>query len=88
MVPVNYFHLVRAAILGLAVFGHMPDGATLVGMAMIFAAGVGVASLAKSRRPEERRSEADRPSQGKDAEKYSQLSAAAKPQYGARKIPT
>lgn len=45
--PVNYSHLVWAALLGLVVFGHMPDAATLVGMAMIFAAGVGVASLAQ-----------------------------------------
>lgn len=45
--PVNYFHLVWAALLGLVVFGHMPDAATLLGMAMIFGAGVGVASIAQ-----------------------------------------
>jgi drug/metabolite transporter (DMT)-like permease len=45
--PVNYFHLVWAALLGVIVFGHWPDVVTLAGMAMIFAAGVGVASLAQ-----------------------------------------
>ena len=44
--PVNYLHLVWAALLGFVVFGHMPDTITLIGMAMILAAGVGVALIA------------------------------------------
>ena len=44
--PVNYFHLVWAAILGLVVFGHMPDAMTLGGMVLIFGSGVGVALTA------------------------------------------
>lgn len=41
--PVNYVHLVWAALLGFVVFGHLPDRMTVLGMALIFAAGVGVA---------------------------------------------
>lgn len=43
--PVNYFHLVWAAILGVIVFEHWPDHVTLLGMALIFGSGVGVAIL-------------------------------------------
>ena len=43
LAPVNYLHLVWAGILGWLVFGHMPDGWTLVGMAMVAGAGVAVA---------------------------------------------
>ena len=41
--PVNYLHLVWAAILGWVVFAHVPDGWTLVGMAMVMASGVAIA---------------------------------------------
>jgi drug/metabolite transporter (DMT)-like permease len=41
--PVNYLHLVWAAILGVIFFGHMPDSLTVLGMAMVAGAGVAVA---------------------------------------------
>jgi drug/metabolite transporter (DMT)-like permease len=43
LAPVNYMHLVWAALLGVLVFGHFPDGVTLTGMALVAGAGVGVA---------------------------------------------
>ncbi len=43
LAPVNYLHLVWAAILGWLVFGHVPDGITLIGMMLVVAAGVAVA---------------------------------------------
>lgn len=46
LAPVNYLHIVWAAILGWLVFAHIPDGLALVGMAMIMASGVAVAVLA------------------------------------------
>ena len=42
LAPVNYLHLVWAGILGWLVFGHMPNGLTLVGMGLVLAAGVAV----------------------------------------------
>ena len=47
LAPVNYLHLVWAGILGWLVFGHLPDGWTLIGMAMIAGAGVAVALRAQ-----------------------------------------
>ena len=41
--PVNYMHLVWAAILGFLILGHLPDQLTTAGMALIFFSGVGVA---------------------------------------------
>ncbi len=46
LAPVNYLHIVWAAILGWLVFAHVPDGFALVGMAMIMASGMAVAVLA------------------------------------------
>ncbi len=43
LAPVNYLHLFWAGILGWAVFGHIPDAISLIGMAMIAGAGAGVA---------------------------------------------
>lgn len=43
LAPVNYMHLVWAALLGGLVFGHFPDGLTVVGMAIVAGAGVAVA---------------------------------------------
>jgi drug/metabolite transporter (DMT)-like permease len=54
LVPVNYLHLVWAAGLGLAVFGHLPDAVSLVGMAMICLAGAGIAARARNGRDPER----------------------------------
>ena len=47
LAPVNYLHLVWAAALGAAVFGHVPDAITLVGMAMVAGAGAAVALRAQ-----------------------------------------
>ena len=38
--PVQYVHLVWAALLGWLVFGHIPDSATTLGMSLIVCAGV------------------------------------------------
>jgi drug/metabolite transporter (DMT)-like permease len=43
LAPVNYMHIVFAAILGWLVFDHLPDGWALTGMAMIILSGVVVA---------------------------------------------
>ena len=43
LAPVNYLHLVWAGGLGWLVFAHIPDGWSLLGMAMVTAAGVAVA---------------------------------------------
>jgi drug/metabolite transporter (DMT)-like permease len=43
LAPINYLHLVWAAILGWLAFGHIPDQWSLAGMAMIVLAGAGIA---------------------------------------------
>lgn len=43
LAPVNYLHLVWAALLGWLVFGHVPNGISLLGIAMIAGAGMAVA---------------------------------------------
>ena len=43
LAPVNYLHLVWAAVLGWMIFGHLPDGVSLLGMAMVCASGVAIA---------------------------------------------
>lgn len=43
LAPVNYLHLVWAAILGWLVFDHAPDSLSLLGILMIAAAGMAVA---------------------------------------------
>lgn len=43
LAPINYLHLVWAAILGWIVFGHAPDGVTVLGMALVAVAGAGIA---------------------------------------------
>jgi drug/metabolite transporter (DMT)-like permease len=40
LAPINYVHLVWAAILGWIVFGHSPDGITISGMALVAGAGI------------------------------------------------
>ena len=45
--PINYMHLVWAALLGLLVFGHVPGALTLAGMALIVASGVALALHAR-----------------------------------------
>ena len=40
LAPVNYLHLAWAAILGWRVFGHVPDGITILGMTLVVLAGV------------------------------------------------
>ena len=46
LAPVNYLHIVWAAILGWLVFAHIPDALALVGMAIIMASGMAIAVLA------------------------------------------
>ena len=43
LAPVNYLHLVWAGGLGWLVFGHLPDGWALAGMALVAGAGAAVA---------------------------------------------
>lgn len=52
LAPVGYVHLVWATMLGWLVFGHVPDGLTILGMLVVIAAGVLVAlrSLRKASR--------------------------------------
>ena len=47
LAPVNYLHLVWAGVMGAVVFGHIPDGVTAMGMALVTAAGVAVALQAQ-----------------------------------------
>lgn len=48
--PMNYLHLVWAALLGWLVFGHFPDHWTLIGMLLVIAAGVMLALKAHLKR--------------------------------------
>ena len=43
LAPVNYLQLFWAGGLGWLVFGHIPDGLSLTGMALVMVAGVGIA---------------------------------------------
>ena len=43
LAPVNYMHLVWAALLGGLIFGHLPDGWTTFGMLMVAGSGIAVA---------------------------------------------
>lgn len=43
LAPVNYMHLVWAAVLGWVAFGHIPAPLSLLGMGMVLTAGVAVA---------------------------------------------
>jgi drug/metabolite transporter (DMT)-like permease len=49
LAPINYMHLAWAGVLGWLVFAHVPDAPSLVGMALITTAGVGVALHARRR---------------------------------------
>ncbi len=40
LAPLNYTHVVWAALMGIVVFGHLPDHWTILGMAMIICAGM------------------------------------------------
>lgn len=53
LAPLNYLQLVWAGLLGWLVFGHLPDGQSLLGMAII--AGSGVLVALKTRRPPAKR---------------------------------
>jgi drug/metabolite transporter (DMT)-like permease len=41
LTPVNYMHLAWAALLGWLVFDHIPDGVSMLGIALVAAAGMG-----------------------------------------------
>jgi drug/metabolite transporter (DMT)-like permease len=45
LAPVNYAHLLWAGLLGWVVFGHVPDGWAMVGMALVAFAGGGMAVI-------------------------------------------
>ncbi|MGZ9809973.1 DMT family transporter [Pseudoroseicyclus sp. H15] len=49
LAPVNYLHIVFATFLGWLVFGHVPDGVTSAGIALVLVAGLSTAL--RSRRP-------------------------------------
>ena len=51
LAPVNYLHLFWAGGLGWLVFGHLPDGWSLAGMALVCASGVAVAVRAYAAKP-------------------------------------
>jgi len=55
LAPINYLHLVWAGVLGWLVFGHVPEALTILGMAVVAAAGVAVALRAALKRTPERR---------------------------------
>ena len=50
LAPINYLHLVWAGVLGWLVFGHVPEALTILGMAIVAAAGVAVALRAALKR--------------------------------------
>jgi drug/metabolite transporter (DMT)-like permease len=50
LAPINYLHLVWAGVLGWLVFGHVPEALTILGMAVVAAAGVAVALRAALKR--------------------------------------
>lgn len=52
LAPVNYLHLFWAGGLGWLIFGHLPDGWSLAGMALVCAAGALVAIWAYAAQPE------------------------------------
>ena len=51
LAPVNYLHIVWATLLGWGAFAHAPDAPTLLGMALVLAAGIIAAILASRDRP-------------------------------------
>jgi drug/metabolite transporter (DMT)-like permease len=51
LAPVNYAHLLWAGLLGWAVFGHVPDGWAMTGMALVAIAGGGIAVWSHFARP-------------------------------------
>ena len=51
LAPINYLHLLWAGLLGWLVFGHVPQVLTIVGMAIVMAAGVIVALRSARRQP-------------------------------------
>lgn len=53
LAPLNYLQLLWAGLLGWMVFGHVPDGLTLLGMGIVAASGILVAL--KTRRPPPKR---------------------------------
>lgn len=50
LAPVNYLHMVWAGGFGFLIFGHLPDGVSLIGMAMVCASGALVAIRAYAKR--------------------------------------
>ncbi len=52
LAPVNYLHLFWAGGFGWLIFGHVPDGWSLTGMALVCASGVVVAIWARRAKPQ------------------------------------
>ncbi|MDO8359585.1 MAG: DMT family transporter [Devosia sp.] len=51
LAPVTYLHLLWAGLLGWLVFGHVPEGLTIIGMVVVAASGVLVAMRTAWRKP-------------------------------------
>lgn len=51
LAPVNYLHIVFAAVLGGLVFGHVPDALAMAGMALVVVSGVAVTLSARGKAP-------------------------------------
>ncbi|MCB1397109.1 MAG: DMT family transporter [Rhodobacter sp.] len=58
--PANYLHFVWATLMGWVAFGHVPDGLTAVGMAMILVSGMAIALMAHLHSRRQRRFDAAR----------------------------
>jgi drug/metabolite transporter (DMT)-like permease len=52
LAPINYLHLVWAGVLGWLVFGHVPEALSILGMAIVAAAGIAVALRSALKKPE------------------------------------
>jgi len=50
LAPVNYMQLLWVGLLSWLVFGHVPDGLTLLGMALVALAGISIATISARRR--------------------------------------
>jgi drug/metabolite transporter (DMT)-like permease len=50
LAPVNYMQLLWVGLLSWLIFGHLPDALTLVGMGLVAAAGISIATISARRR--------------------------------------
>ncbi len=61
LAPMNYLHLGWAVLLGWLVFGHAPEPIALAGIALVAAAGITSATMARRRPPSAKEEAADTP---------------------------